>query len=150
MKEETIIEIGAKVMRQLKLQSGELRLLRKAVRVGTVNVISIWMKMHNKHCTVNFWYLVIPGAKWFCRASRTECKESIAQMSLKMFWLSSSLNCTWNNYNICKKLFPATSVVSRNNIVNFNWKVPVLGKCHILSCRGGDHLSGIQYWHQYK
>jgi hypothetical protein len=71
-------------------------------------------------------------------------------VSLKMFRLSYSLNCTWNNYNICKKLFPATSVVSRNHIVNFNWKVPVLGKCHILSCRGGDHLSGIQYWHQYK
>lgn len=78
-------KIGAKVMRQLKVKSGELRNLRKAVRVGTVNVISIWMKMHNKHCAVSFWYLMIPGAKWFYRAGRTECKGSIVQGSLKMF-----------------------------------------------------------------
>lgn len=83
-KEETIIEIGVKVMKQLKVKSGELRNLRKAVRVGTVNVISIWMKVH-MHCALNFWYLMIPGAKWFCRASRTECKESAVQGSLKMF-----------------------------------------------------------------
>jgi hypothetical protein len=62
-KEETLIEIGAKVVRQLKVKSGQLRNLRKAVRIGTVNVISIWMKMHHKHCAVNFWYLMIPGAK---------------------------------------------------------------------------------------
>jgi hypothetical protein len=84
-KEETLKEIGAKVMRQLKVKSGELRYLRKAVRVVTVNVISIWMKMHNKHCAVNFWYLMVPGARRFCRASRTECKESTVQGSLKMF-----------------------------------------------------------------
>jgi hypothetical protein len=67
---QSIVEIGAKVMRQLKVKSEELRNLRKAVRAGTVNVISIWMKMHNKHCAVNFWYWMTPGAKWFCRTSR--------------------------------------------------------------------------------
>ena len=84
-KEETVIEIAAKVMRQLKVKSGELRILRKAVRVGTVNVISIWMEMYSKHCAVSFWYLMIPGAKWFYRAGRTEWKKSIVQGSLKMF-----------------------------------------------------------------
>ena len=49
-KEETIIEVGAKVMRQLKVKSGELRNLRKAVRVGTASVISIWMKMQQAQC----------------------------------------------------------------------------------------------------
>jgi len=53
-KEETIIEVGAKVMRQLKVKSGELRNLRKAVRVGTVNVISIWMKMRQALCNEFF------------------------------------------------------------------------------------------------
>jgi hypothetical protein len=92
-KEETITETGAKVMIQLKIKSGEFRNLRKAVRVGAVSVISIWMKMHNNHCAMNFWYLMIPGVKWFCRASGTECKESIVQGSLKNV-LSFSLNGT--------------------------------------------------------
>jgi len=72
-------------VRQRNVKLGELRNLRKAFRVGTVNVISIWMKMHNKHSAMNVWYLMIPGAKWLCRASRIGCKESTVRGALKMF-----------------------------------------------------------------
>jgi len=59
-KEETVIEVGAKVMRQLKVKLGELRNLRKAVRVGTANLISIWMKMQQAMCNE---FLVFDGTR---------------------------------------------------------------------------------------
>lgn len=129
-KEETIIEVGAKVMRQVKVRAQEPWMLSASgLRC-------------NKHCAMNFWYLMIPCAKWFCRASRTKCKESAVLGSLKMFchipWIAHEITTSFPSYFRCNK----------KQYYEFHFKIPVRGKCHIVSRKGSEHLSGIQYWHQ--
>jgi hypothetical protein len=72
MQQENAVGVGTKVVRQLKVKLGELRNRIEAVRAGTMNIINIWMKVHNKHFVVNFWHWMIPDAKGFCRANRIQ------------------------------------------------------------------------------